>query len=381
MNNIACYIRVSTDKVDQQKSLQQQRILLESQYNDRDVLMYSDTGTGTSFKRKGFTKLMYDAGLNTKELRDGRMTFEVDLERQPLFNEIVVINTSRFARNIAVIDILRVLWNYKAEQEVKETSVRTKRGNETSIIQNRIRNNSIFGWDFERETNSLIKNEKEAEAVSFIYNTALTNGLKMTAKLTNEVGYRTKKGNLWTDSTIKTLITNPKYKGYNVRNKFENVNLFTESKTKYVKKEDWIVQYNERIDPLVSEELWEEVQSALFNRCSNGNRGKNASKYDTSGKIKCSKCGATYTRSVETRVADKPLNQHYMICAHKKKYTKTYCSSDNITIKMLDDFIEEQRKLYYLNIRTAIQLKLIYLQGQLASLNETNKNEKIMILK
>lgn len=58
MNNIACYIRVSTDKVDQQKSLQQQRILLESQYNDRDVLMYSDTGTGTSFKRKGFTKLM-----------------------------------------------------------------------------------------------------------------------------------------------------------------------------------------------------------------------------------------------------------------------------------------------------------------------------------
>ncbi|WP_342356997.1 recombinase family protein [Clostridium algidicarnis] len=221
-----------------------------------------------------------------------------------------------------------------------------------------------------------MKNNKEAEAVSFIYNTALTNGLKMTAKLTNEAGYRTKKGNMWTDSTIKTLITNPKYKGYNVRNKFENVNLFTESKTKYVKKEEWIVQYNERIDPLVSEELWEEVQSALFTRCTNANRGKNASKYDTSRKIKCSKCGATYTRSVETRVADKPLDQHYMICAHKKKYTKAYCSSDNITIKMVDDFIEEQRKLYYLNIRTAIQLKLIYLQGQLASLNETNKNEK-----
>ncbi|WP_244990512.1 recombinase family protein [Clostridium algidicarnis] len=173
MNSIACYIRVSTDKVDQQKSLRQQRILLENQYKDRNVSMYSDTGTGTSFKRKGFKKLMYDAGLNTKELRDGRMTFEADLERRPLFDEIVVINTSRFARNIAVIDILRVLWNYKkvnvkfldvqkdssnmndmillqmffamAEQEVKETSVRTKRGNETSIIQNIIRNNSIFG--------------------------------------------------------------------------------------------------------------------------------------------------------------------------------------------------------------------------------------------
>lgn len=281
MNNIACYIRVSTDKVDQQKSLQQQRILLESQYNHRDVLMYSDTGTGTSFKRTVFTKLMYDAGLNTKELRDGRMTFEVDLERQPLFNEMVVINISRFARNIIVIEILRVLWNYKkvnvkfldvqkdssnmndmillqmffamAENEVKETSIRTKRGNKSSIIKNRIRNNSIFGWDFDRDSNSLIKNDEEAKVVEFIFHTSLINGLKKTAKLTNEKGYRTKKGNLWTDSTIKTLITNPKYKGYNVRNKYTNVNLFTESKTKYVKKENWIVKVNERIEPLVSE--------------------------------------------------------------------------------------------------------------------------------
>ena len=88
MNNIACYIRVSTDKADQQKSLQQQRVLLEDQYKDRNVLMYSDTGTGTSFKRKGFKELMYDAGLNTKILKDGRITFEADLARQPLFDEI-----------------------------------------------------------------------------------------------------------------------------------------------------------------------------------------------------------------------------------------------------------------------------------------------------
>jgi len=171
-NKIACYIRVSTDKADQQKSLEQQRVLLEEQYKDREILIYSDTGTGTSFKRTGFQQLMYDAGLNSKQLKDSRMVFEVDAEREPLFNEIVVINTSRFARNIAIIDVLRILWNHKkvnvkfldvqknssdvndmillqmffamAENEVKETSVRTKRGNKTTILQNRIRNNSIF---------------------------------------------------------------------------------------------------------------------------------------------------------------------------------------------------------------------------------------------
>lgn len=402
-NKIACYIRVSTDKADQQKSLEQQRVLLEEQYKDREILIYSDTGTGTSFKRTGFQQLMYDAGLNSKQLKDSRMVFEVDAEREPLFNEIVVINTSRFARNIAIIDVLRILWNHKkvnvkfldvqknssdvndmillqmffamAENEVKETSVRTKRGNKTTILQNRIRNNSIFGWNFDRETNSLIKNEEESKVVEFIFKTSLSNGLKMTAKLTNQMGYRTKKGNLWTDSTIKTLITNPKYKGYNVRNKFQNVNLFTENKSKYVKKENWVVQKNDRIEPLVSEELWGNVQKALASRCIAGNKGQNARIYDTRGKLKCAKCGASYVRCVETKVSDKANQLHYLICSHKKKYTKAYCNAENINIEMLDNYIEQQRKVYYKNIQLQIQLKIISLQDELSKLNDDDSSK------
>lgn len=92
--------------------------------------------------------------------------------------------------------ILLQMFFAMAENEVAETSKRTKRGNQTSIIQNRIRNNSIFGWDFERETNSLIINEEEAKVVRFIFETSLSNGLKKTAKIVNEKGYRTKKGML-----------------------------------------------------------------------------------------------------------------------------------------------------------------------------------------
>ena len=391
MNNVACYIRVSTDKIDQQNSLEKQRILLQEQYKDCNISMYSDTGTGTSFKRKGFKQLLFDCGLNEKILKDGRLTFEVDAIREPLFNEIVVINTSRFARNIAIIDILRVLWDYKkvnvkfldvqknsnnpsdmillqmffamAENEVAETSKRTKRGNKTTIMQNKIRNNSIFGWDFDRETNSLIANEKEKKVVEFIFETALTNGLKNTAKLVNEKGYRTKKGNLWTDSTIKTLITNPKYKGYNVRNKYESINLFTESRSKYVKKENWVVMKNNRIEPLVSEELWEKVQQALKQRCIAGNKGQNARIYDTRGKVKC-KCGANYVRCVTTKVTNEPKDKHYLICGNKKKYGKEYCKAENITVGILDRFIEEQRKSYYKNIQLQTRVKIMQLQKE-----------------
>lgn len=395
--NKACYIRVSSDKIEQLKSLNQQRELLQKTYEENEILMYSDVGTGTSFNREGFKQLLYDAGLNARKLKDGRLTFEADETRDPLFNEIIILSISRFSRNIAIIDILRVLWDYKkvnvkfldvqkdssnpsdmillqmffamAENEVKETSVRTKRGNKTTIMQNKIRNNSIFGWDFDKETNSLIANPEEAEVVKFIFETSLEYGLKRTAQLTNEAGYRTKKGNLWSDSTIKTLITNPKYKGFNVRNKFNSENLFTESIIKYVKKEDWIVMENERIEPLVSVELWEQVQEALKNRCLHGNRGTNARKYDTRGKVICKCCGASYIRAVEKRIIDKPQGQHYLIGSHKKKYTKKYCQSENINVEMLDNFIEEQRKIYYKNIQLQIDLKIIKLKKELSKAN------------
>ena len=203
----------------------------------------------------------------------------------------------------------------------------------------------------------------------FIFETSLEYGLKRTAQLTNEAGYRTKKGNLWSDSTIKTLITNPKYKGFNVRNKFNSENLFTESRIKYVKKEDWIVMENERIEPLVSVELWEQVQEALKNRCLHGNRGTNARKYDTRGKVICKCCGASYIRAVEKRIIDKPQGQHYLICSHKKKYIKKYCQSENINVEMLDNFIEEQRKIYYKNIQLQIDLKIIKLKKELSKAN------------
>lgn len=41
--------------------------------------------------------------------------------------------------------ILLQMFFAMAENEVKETNVRTKIGNKTTIMQNKIRNNSIFG--------------------------------------------------------------------------------------------------------------------------------------------------------------------------------------------------------------------------------------------
>ncbi|MGL5766403.1 MAG: recombinase family protein [Sarcina sp.] len=271
-----------------------------------------------------------------------------------------------------------------AENEVSEISKRIKRGNKTSIFRNRIINNSIFGWDFDKEMNYLKMNKEEAKIVKFIYETSLEFGLRVTANLTNEKGYRTKKGNLWSASTIKSLIINPKYKGFNVRQKFNNVNLFTESKTKYVKKEEWIVRKSDRIEAIVSEELWEKVQQALAHRCICGNKGRNARTYDTRGKLKCAKCGASYIRAVENKITKKRVGLHYLICSNKKKYSKSYCDAKNINIEILDAYIEKERKSYYKNIKKQIQNKIKALEKELASMSRDNistQNNKLATLK
>ena len=43
--NKACYIRASSDKIEQLKSLNQQRELLQKTYEENEILMYSDVGT------------------------------------------------------------------------------------------------------------------------------------------------------------------------------------------------------------------------------------------------------------------------------------------------------------------------------------------------
>ncbi|MGL4989652.1 MAG: recombinase family protein [Sarcina sp.] len=404
MKEIACYIRSSSNSEDQQRALEQQEFLLKSYYKDRDIIFYSDVGTGTGFKRSGFQKLMYDAGLNLTKLNDGRITFEADKWRKPIFEEIAVINASRFSRNVSIIEVLRVLWDYKkinvhfmdimknsnnpndvpmlnmffamAENEVIETSKRTIRGNKTSVMQNKIRNGSIFGFDFDRENNRLIKNEEESKVVELIYKICLSNGLKKTAQIINELGYKTKKGNLWTDSTIKTLIINPKYKGFNVRNKFESINLFTDSKVKYIKKENWVIQRSENIEAIVSEELWEGVQKALENRCLNGNRGINANIYDTKGKIICKKCGSSYCRAVERRLSDKlKENLHYLICMKKKRFTKKVCDAENINMGILDKYIEKQCLNYYKRLRFMIDMKITKLKDDIEKIKLINEND------
>ena len=107
---VAAYCRVSTDSTDQANSFENQNYKLYQVYADKGI-------TGTKLQRPEFNHMLEDAGLDIIYVdnlaNDSRKQYHkyttVLSSRQPKFNLILVKNTSRFARNVSVSDILNEL--------------------------------------------------------------------------------------------------------------------------------------------------------------------------------------------------------------------------------------------------------------------------------
>ncbi len=109
------------------------------------------------------------------------------------------------------------------------------------------------------ENNQLKVDENEAVIIKKMFEVFSDNRRKKTtARMLNEAGYRTRKGANFSDSTVDRLLTNPTMKGLHRAN-------YTRSRgsgKNWVLKspEDWV--YTE-VEPIVSEELWDEVNDFL----------------------------------------------------------------------------------------------------------------------
>lgn len=80
---------------------------------------------------------------------------------------------------------------------------------------------------------------------------------KTVARLLNEKGYRTRKGNKFTDATIRRILVDPVYKG------LRRMNYSTMSKdgVRVIKpKEQWVFH---KVEPTITQELWDSVDTIL----------------------------------------------------------------------------------------------------------------------
>lgn len=362
---VTFYARVSTQKEvqlnSQENQIQTFTELINNNINWTLVDGYIDTIRGeAAVNRNNFLKMISDAEQDKFDLivckeisRFSRDILDsISYTRKLFQNNVGVFFTSD---NLCTIDRdseLRLgIMASIAQQEVARLSERVKFGHKKSIENGVVMGNSrIFGYI--KKDKKLIIDPNEAEMVKQIYDLFATDeySLRQIEQFLYEKGYTNHNGNPIYHTTIKAILSNPKYKGYYCGNKVKILDYRTK-KQKFLPEEEWIMYKDEtgqKVPAIVSEELWDKCNQILSRRCNNAlsrNTGESVrGKRQTSplsGKIVCTDCNCHYHHNSYGH-GGKEVKWHW-ICANKKiKSNKcnSFAIKENEMVEILKSYFD-----------------------------------------
>ncbi len=312
---VVYYARVSTDSDEQLHSLKNQvdyfSTLVARHPNWTLIGGYVDEGlSGTSVaKRKKFLQMIDDARdgqfdyIITKEIsRFSRNTLDSIRYTQELLSRGVGVFFE--ADNICTFspdaELRLTIMASLAQDEVRRTSERVKFGFKRSVEQRR-----VLGADntpgYRKSDGRLTVDETEAPLVRrvFLEYAAGKNGLRRIARLLADEGYTDRKGNIYSYASLRSMIANPKYKGFYCGRKYQTLDYRTH-KVARVDPDDWVICRDERIPAIVTEEIWDQANELLRTRGARmkQHKGSVQSRYPYSGKIVCGEHNESYHRQV-----------------------------------------------------------------------------------
>ena len=314
---VTFYARVSTDKDEQLHSLGAQ-VRYYTQFirgcpNWTLVGGYVDEGISgtTAGKRENFLRMISDAGsghfdfIVTKEIsRFSRSTLDSIRYTQELLRCGVGVFFESDNINTLMPDAeLRLtIMSSIAQDEVRKLSERVKFG-----FKRAIENGVVLGsnriWGYEKDNGRLVVKPDEAEVVRLIFDWYANQmvGVRTIARYLNESGYRNLQGNPFTFTTIRSILGNPKYKGYYCGHKTSKVDYKMDT-IKRFSEDEWVMYKDEEhVPPIVSEELWDRANTILKRRSakqSAKDKGVYQNRYAYSGKILCGVHNLPYYREL-----------------------------------------------------------------------------------
>lgn len=406
---VAAYARVSTDTQEQQTSYDNQVNYYTSYINGRDdwelVKIYTDEGISAlnTKKRDGFKQMVKDA-------LDGK----IDL--------IITKSISRFARN--TVDSLTTvrelkekgveiyfekenIWTFDSKGELLITIMsslaqeesRSISENTTWGVRKRFEEGKVsiafskfLGYD-----EGFVINEEEAKIVRLIYKLFLRgNNMGSICSELERRGIKTPLGlDKWCLSTVKSILTNEKYKGDALLQK-EYMADYLQKKRK--KNHGEVPQYyvEEHHDPIIEPVIFDMVQIELEKA---QKYGRNVPTNDNIfvPKLRCGDCGTWYCRVIHHSNEPKKRKIAYR-CRHKyegEKCTSPTVMEDKVkekftevmdsmvdakkeTLKNIDRLIKKASDVSMLEEREkAIEEELKIMESQLKSLIAENAKDAI----
>ena len=331
---VAAYVRVSTNGEEQLQSFNSQKEYYQDKISANKewalVGIYANEGiTGTKTnKRDEFLRMIDDC-----------MNGLVDI--------VITKSVSRFSRNL--VDVLSYTRMLKAkgvtvifekenidtstmesemqlslisalaQNEVESLSQNVSLGVQMKMSRGELMGfNSCLGYDYHPEDKSISINEQEADTVRMIYDLYVQGyGAYTIAKELTRLGKVNKKGKVkWTDSGIRGILKNEKYKGDLLMGKTYTVDPISKRRLDNRGESNKYYTRNHH-EPIVSEEIWNKAQEIRESRyhtnenVSDAARTKFARKYAFSSMCQCGFCGTNLTR-----------RSHHQDTQHKKPVWK-----------------------------------------------------------
>lgn len=368
------YCRLSKDDGNSVESMSiwSQKVMLKQYAESNGIAIYDyyvdDGYSGTNFERPSFKKMITDienGKINcviTKDLsRLGRNYLQSGAYIEMYFPQ-------KNIRYIAITDGIDTLnsnqndimpfKNILNEMYAKDTSKKVK-----SAIQSRMREGTYIGskapFGYLKDPNNkrrLIIDEKTKPIIELIYKLCLEGkGTQLISQelmkrkiprpsafvenaeklygLTEENKYQ------WSHRMVLNVLRDPVYCGNMARNKRPTLS-FKNSKRLYIPKSDYIYAKDTH-EGIVSEEVWEQVQTMIDKRKCNNKKGLY---YDNifQGLVRCPKCGYALTPKTDYRLKKKELIDFvHFSCSTYKKYGVNACSSHRIEARDLYNIVLE----------------------------------------
>lgn len=351
---VSYYTRVSTSLEDQLNSLKSQTQYYEEFIrgvkNWIFVDAYIDEGiSGTSVRaRKDFNRMVEDAKqkkfdlLITKEVsRFARNTLDsIYYTRELLSNGVGVYFQSDNINTLMPDSELRLtIMASMAQEESRKISERTKWGKKRKVEQGKMHlTGRINGYDV--VDGKYVINEKEAEMIRLIFDLYCNNiGFRRIADILYNKGYKNENGNKYGYSTLKRILTNPRYKGFFTANQTVTVDFLTKEYVN-IPKEDWISYFDpEQSPPIVNQEIWDKANKLLEEKSEKvalKHETSYQNKYKYSGKIQCKEHQNSFYR---TMYRYKSGNKEVWMCQEYHKSGKEACSLPVLYTEELDKVI------------------------------------------
>lgn len=352
---VTYYARVSTDKDEQLHSLSAQvqyySDFIQKCSNWTYIEGYVDEGiSGTSVhKRENFLRMIDDAKkgmfdfIVTKEIsRFSRNTLDsIQFTQELLRSGVGVLFQSDNINTLMPDSELRLtIMSSIAQDEVRKISERVKFGFKQAIEKGTVLGNNRI-WGYRKENGRLIVDEKEAEIVRLIFELYANQrmGIRTISNYLADHGYENSRGNAFSFSTIRGILSNPKYKGYYCGRKSTKID-YKLSTIKTFTPDQWVMYKDEEnVPPIVSEELWEKANFILAKRSakqSSEDKTSYQNKYAYSGKIICGIHQEPYHRSVYRY---KSGNKEVWQCREYARKGKSGCQSPILYTSELDDIM------------------------------------------